>query len=183
LVVNELRALVEKLDVDTLAGKRDAALLCVGFAGAFRRSELVALEVGDLAFTNEGIKVHIRRSKVDQEGHGIFLGLPIGRTSATAATCPSATLRAWIQAAGITEGPVFRKVDRHGRVGTRALGGRAVAIIVQRTAAAAGVSGDFAAHSLRAGLATSAAQAGKSDRAIMTQGRWSGRAMVDRYVR
>lgn len=180
LVIGELRRLVDVLDNDTLSGKRDRALLAIGFAGAFRRSELVALEVSDVEFVQEGLKVTIRRSKTDQEGHGVTIGLPIGRN---AATCPVRTLRAWLDAAGITEGPLFRKIDRHGNVGARALAGRAVAIIVQRTAAEAGVSGDFAGHSLRSGLATSSAQAGKSDRAIMTQGRWSGRAMVDRYVR
>lgn len=181
LVIGELRRLVAELDDATLAGLRDRALLAVGFAGAFRRSELVALDVSDVAFAPEGLRVTIRRSKTDQEGHGVTIGLPHGRTPAT---CPVRTLRAWLDAAELTTGPLFRRVDRHQNVGRRALAGRAVARIVQRTAAAAGLDPkQYAGHSLRAGLATSAAQAGKTDRAIMTQGRWSGRAMVDRYVR
>jgi len=181
LVIGELRRLVDVLDDAALAGTRDRALLVVGFTGAFRRSELVALTVADVAFVQEGLRVTIRRSKTDQEGQGTVIGLPLGRTPAT---CPVRALRAWLEAAGITEGPIFRKVDRHGNVGARALAGRAVAIVVQRTAAAAGLDPKlYAGHSLRAGLATSAAQAGKADRAIMQMGRWSGRAMLDRYIR
>lgn len=181
LVIGELRRLVDVLDGDKLIGVRDRALLCVGFAGAFRRSELVALRVEDIEWVQEGLKVTVRKSKTDQESFGAVVALPVGRS---AATCPVRALEAWCKAAGIVEGPLFRKVDRHSNVGDKALGGRAVATVVQRTAAVAGLDPRlYAGHSLRAGLATTASRAGKTDRAIMQQGRWSGRAMVDRYVR
>jgi integrase len=91
-------------------------------------------------------------------------------------------LRAWLEDAGLEDGAVFRSVSRHGR-GAR-LSGRDVARVVQRTALCAGLDPSrYAGHSLRAGLATSAAKAGKRDRAMMKQGRWHSRAMVDRYVR
>ena len=179
--VDELRAMVAALDVDTLAGLRDRALLLLGFAGAFRRSELVALEVADLAFCGDGLTVTLRRSKVDQEGEGEAVGLPYG---AHAATCPVRTVRGWLDAAGIGDGPLFRSVDRHGNVGSQAMAGRSVALIVKRAAEGAGLDpAGFSGHSLRAGLATSAAQAGKSERTIMRQGRWRSVTTARRYIR
>lgn len=96
---------------DTLAGKRDRALLALGFAGAFRRSELVALDVADLSEHADGLRVRVRRSKTDQEGQGVEKAIPHGRFIR-----PVALLREWLNAAGITEGPLFRPVSRSGRV-------------------------------------------------------------------
>ncbi len=125
---------------DTLTGKRDRALLALGFAGAFRRSELVALDVSDLREDPEGLRVLVRRSKVDQEGAGFEKATPHGRFIR-----PVALLRDWLETAGITEGPIFRPVSRSGRVrmtmrGTNpaCLTTQAVADIVKRYATAAG---------------------------------------------
>ena len=96
---------------DTLTGKRDRALLALGFAGAFRRSELVALDVADLREDAEGLRVIVRRSKVDQEGQGFEKAIPHGRFIR-----PVALVREWLDAAGITEGPLFRPVSRSGNV-------------------------------------------------------------------
>jgi site-specific recombinase XerD len=184
-VVDELRAMVGALPgladgAPTLGALRDRALLVVGFAGAFRRSELVALDVADVTDTADGLVVTVRRSKTDQEGAGVRVGLPFGGNPAT---CPVRAVRAWLEAAGITTGALFRAVDRHGHVGER-LAGAEVARIVKRSAARAGLDASrYSGHSLRAGLATTAARAGKGDRAIMAQGRWTSRGMVDRYVR
>lgn len=96
---------------DTLAGLRDRALLLLGFAGAFRRSELVALTVADLIETQAGFRVMIRKSKTDQEGAGQEIAIPSGgKLRAVEA------VKAWLTASGITEGPVFRSVNRGGRV-------------------------------------------------------------------
>ena len=172
--------MVEALPVDA-RGLRDRALLVVGLAGGFRRSELVALEVADLAFTDDGLVVTVRRSKTDQEGEGATVGLPYGGNPDT---CPVRVLRAWLEAHGIESGPAFREVTRAGVVTERPASDRAVDRAVKRAAKAAGLDVDrLSAHSLRAGLATSAARAGKADRAIMRQGRWKSRTMVDRYVR
>ncbi len=179
IVLDELRAMVGTLD-ESMGAVRNRALLVVGFAGAFRRSELVALEVRDVDYTSDGLVITIRRSKTDQEGAGVTVGLPYGSDPAT---CPVRTLRAWLEASGITDGALFRAVGRHGGV-RGAMSGEAVARIVKRVAAAAGLDASrYSGHSLRAGLATSAAKAGKSDRAIMQQGRWSSRSMLDIYVR
>lgn len=164
----------------TIGALRDRVLLLVGFAGAFRRSELVAIEVEDLSFRPEGLVVCVRGSKTDQERAGAEVGLPFGNALET---CPVRTARAWLDAAQITSGPVLRAVDRHGNVG-EPLAAAEVARIVKRVAERAGLDpAAYSGHSLRAGLATSAASRGKPDRAIMAQGRWSSRAMVDRYVR
>ena len=92
-----------------MLGVRDRALLLVGFAGAFRRSELVSLNVRDLKFTNDGLTVTLRRSKTDQEGSGRKVGIPYGSSPET---CPVRSLRAWLEASGIESGPVFRPINR-----------------------------------------------------------------------
>jgi integrase len=119
-----------------------------------RRSELVALDVADLEFSAEGVRVTIRRSKTDQLGSGDTIGI----LSSGSPTCPVAALQRWIEAAGLVEGRVFRRVDRHGRVGL-SLSPEAVAIIVRRRAMMANLdaAAQWSGHSLRAGMATSAA--------------------------
>jgi integrase len=97
---------------DSLKGLCDRALLLLGFAGAFRRSELVALDVGDLEDTEDGIKITIRRSKTDQEGHGETIAIIRG-----GASCPVKAVKAWLLAAGINEGSLFRPVAKGGRLG------------------------------------------------------------------
>jgi integrase len=179
LLVEDLRLLIAALP-NTLIGKRDRAMMLVGFAGAFRRGELVGLTVADLFFADAGLIVRVRRSKTDQEGAGIMIGIPRG---ALEATCPVRALKAWLEAACVYDGSVFRAVDRHGKV-RGGLQARDAARILKRRVSAAGLDASrYSGHSLRAGLATSSAKAGKSDRSIMRQGRWSSRAMVDRYVR
>jgi integrase len=178
--VDVLRTMARALPV-TARGTRDRAILVVGMAAALRRSELAGLDVGDVAFVADGLEITIRRSKTDQDGRGAVVGVPHGSDPVT---CPVRTLRAWLDASVIAEGPVFRGIDRGGRVRSERLTGHAIARIVKRAASLAGLdSRVFSGHSLRAGLATSSAKAGKPDRAIMRQGRWTSRAMVDRYVR
>jgi len=180
LLVGQLKAALRDSREDLL-GLRDRALLLVGFAGAFRRSELVSLNVSDIAFTDDGLVVNLRRSKTDQLGEGRKVGIPFGSKPST---CPVRALRAWLEAAGIVEGPVFRSVDRHGKLGAVALSDRAVAIIVKRAAELAGLDPEaFAGHSLRAGLATSAAAAGASEHSIMSQTGHRSVQMVRRYIR
>jgi len=181
LVTPELRAVVGGLP-DTLAGKRDRALLLLGFAGAFRRSELVALNVEDLATVPEGLVALVRRSKTDQEGQGKRTGIPFGPD---AGLCPVRAVRAWLDVAGIREGSLFRAVTRDGRVLPWRLSGHSVACIVKRSLERAGFpSGDYSGHSLRAGLATSAARARVARHRIAVQGRWApGSAIVDTYIR
>jgi integrase len=158
---------------------RDRALLLVGFAAALRRSELVALTMDDVAVVPEGLRITIRRSKGDQEGEGQVIA--VGRTGT--ATCPVAALQAWVSAAGIETGRVFRAINRHGHLGLK-LSTNAVAEIVKCRAALVGLDAQvFAGHSMRAGFATAAAMAGVEERIIMRQTRHRSAATVRRYIR
>ncbi len=171
---------------DTLTGKRDRALLALGFAGAFRRSELVALDVADLREDPEGLRVLVRRSKVDQEGAGFEKATPHGRFIR-----PVALLRDWLDAAWIAEGPVFRPVSRSGRERAVAnlatpprLTTQAVSDIVKKYAAAAGLDAStFGAHSLRAGYITTAAERGADLARIMNQSGHRDTRTVVGYIR
>lgn len=159
---------------------RDRALLLLGFAGAFRRSELVGIDVADIEHVRQGLVVVLRRSKTDQEGRGRKIGIPYGR----ARWCPVSSLTDWLYHAGIEDGPIFRSVDRHGHVADQRLSGEAVSIIVKRRADAAGFDPwAYSGHSLRAGLATSAAMAGASTWIIRKQTGHASDAMLNRYIR
>lgn len=179
-LTNDIIAMVSNLP-DTLIGTRDRALLLIGFAGAFRRSELVALEVADLNASNgDGLIINLRRSKTDQEGRGRTVGIPFGTSPLT---CPVKALETWRALAGIDEGRIFRGVTRHGTVGN-SLTVRSVVRIVKQAAEGAGLDpADYAGHSLRSGFATSAAAAGASERSIMNQTGHKSLPMVRRYIR
>lgn len=176
----ELRAMVETLPRG-MVGHRDRALLTLGFAGGFRRVELVALQVSELNFVREGVECLVRRSKTDQEGAGLLKVIAYGSDPLT---CPVRALQDWLELAGIGEGPVFRRVDKSFRVGDRALTDRSVALIVKRASARVGLAVEcFAGHSLRAGFVTEAKKNGADDAAIMDQTGHKSLAMVQRYHR
>jgi integrase len=159
---------------------RDRALILIGFAGALRRSELVALDVDDVADdADDGLVLRIRRSRTDQEAEGETRGLPYGSHPAT---CPVRAWRGWVDASGIETGPVFRAVDRHGRMRTTRLSDRAVADMIKRRAAAVGLDGLFAGHSLRSGFATEGYAQGTPELAIMRHGRWKSPTVMRGYV-
>jgi site-specific recombinase XerD len=176
----DIRSLVATLDLDSLIGVRDRALLVVAFAGAFRRSELAALDVGDVVENGDGLLVTIRRSKTDQEAQGATIGLPYGSDPST---CPVRTLRAWLDAVAIEDGAIFRRVDRWGNVGAR-LTGRAAATVVQRTCERAGLDpARYGGHSLRAGLITSAIEGGASEYRTMAHSRHKSVHVFRGYIR
>jgi site-specific recombinase XerD len=149
-----MAAMVRRIPND-LAGKRDKALLLIGFAAALRRSELVALQVAAIERAAGGIFLTIGRSKTDQEGRGAVVPVPEGSKLK-----PVAALDAWLAASAINEGPVFRQISRTGRIG-EALTPQSVALIIKRRAEAAKLDPKlFAGHSLRAGFVTSALEGG-----------------------
>jgi site-specific recombinase XerD len=181
LTTNQLATMVASLDATSLRGKRDVAILLVGYAGAFRRSELVGLKMTDLERRGDGYVVHLGRTKTDQEGRGRMVGIPAFKGSPL---CPVAALDGWLSAAAITSGAVFRKVTRYQTVTTAALTPAAVALIVKRTATAAGIPAQrLAGHSLRAGHATTAASNGAPDRVIMRQTGHKSVDTLEGYIR
>jgi len=105
-LTEDIRAMVDTTDVGII-GIRDSALVLLGFSGAFRRSELVALDVADCAFGKDGLTVKLRRSKTDQDGLGRKIGIPYGTNPDT---CPVRTIQAWLDVAGITSGSLFRRL-------------------------------------------------------------------------
>ncbi len=160
---------------------RNRALLLVGCSGGFRRSELLAIDVADIVETKDGLELSLRRSKTDQEAAGAVVAVPYGSHPQT---CPVRSLCAWLTLSGISEGPLWREIDRHGNLGDERLHADSVARIIKRTCALAGLDpARYSGHSLRSGMATAAAAGGAPERAIMRQGRWTSRAMVDRYIR
>jgi integrase len=166
-----------------LKAARDKALLLIGFAGAFRRSELVALRCEDVTPYDNGIELLIRRSKTDQEGIGRTVFIPYAKGS----RCPVKALKSWLALAGITEGPLFRRVNRHDKVGSeQALTPQSVALVVKSSVrrmkgeeAAKAVAG----HSLRAGYCTEAAMVGLQPYQIREQTGHKSDVTLARYIR
>jgi integrase len=197
LMTVDLRRAVATLP-DTLAGRRDRALILVGFAAALRRSELAGLEVARrdggawIEERPDGLVIHLARSKTDQQAEGAEIGVPYGSNMET---CPVRSYRTWIEVARLKEGPAFRPIDRHGHIGPDAVTDRAVARIVQRTVEAAALAeghapeearrlaAAYAGHSLRSGLATSAAANDAPGHAIQRQLRHKRFDTTSGYIR
>lgn len=185
-VADDLRRAVAALPRSTI-GLRDRALLLVGFGAALRRSELAALTLEGpgsgpvrARLVGEGLEIWLDRAKGDQEGEGAVVAIP---ASPRPETCAVAALSAWLGHAGIEAGPVFRSVDRWGRVGG-ALSPQAIALIVKSAAERVGLDPDaFAGHSLRAGLATSAAANDAPAERIMEHMRHASFDTTQGYIR
>lgn len=177
----ELMVLVDQQK--PMKAARDKALLLIGFAGAFRRSELVGLRCEDVTHYDNGIELLLRRSKTDQEGIGRTVFIPYAKGS----RCPVKALKHWLELAGITEGFLFRRVNRYDKVvGGKALTPQSVALIVKASVrimkgeeAAKGVAG----HSLRAGYCTEAATVGLSPFMIREQTGHRSDVTLARYIR
>jgi site-specific recombinase XerD len=161
-----------------IKGLRDRALLLIGFAGAFRRSELVALNLEDLEESELGFKVTIRHSKTDQERAGQVIAIMRGSVA-----CPVAALKTWLEVAGIDGGPIFRSVKKGGALMGR-LPAQSVADIVKTYAERVGLDPAlFAGHSMRSGFLTSAAKRGASIFKMMDQSRHRSVETLRGYVR
>src|SRR5450631_3566977 len=153
LTTDRLEQAVKALGSD-LKGQRDRALLLLTFACALRRAEAAALDVADLRFDARGLVVTLRRSKTDQEGQGREIAVPF---VANGRLCAATHVRKWLDAANITEGPVFHTFNGGKKLTKNRIAPIDVARLEKRLTLAAGIEGDFAAHSLRAGFITSAA--------------------------
>ncbi len=167
-----------------LRGERDRALIMLGFAGAFRRSELVEIKIGDLSFGPQGLSVFLARSKADQLGEGTVVHVAANPLSAQ---CPVAALQAWLGSAGIEQGWVFRRITRDDAIGRQGLAAESVRLILRERAWEAGYRGAELAritpHSLRAGCITTLAQASVHERDIMKHSRHGSQAVMRSYIR
>ena len=183
LTLAVLRRLVATCDASA-RGRRDRALLLIGFAGALRRSELAALRVEDVVATQNGLRVRIRRSKTDKAGEGAELGLPRGRH---AETCPVRAFDAWQAVARRRAGPLFRRVSTGDTVGDAALHPDAVRRILLHRAGLAGLEMEggerLSAHALRVGFITEAYDKGVRDEDIMRHTRHRDLRTMRGYVR
>jgi integrase len=179
----EIRKLCRACGTD-LPGARDRALLLLGFAGALRRSELVALDVEHVTWMRNGLKLLIERSKTDPEGEGAEIAIPRGQADET---CPVAALRTWLELSEISTGPLFRKVNRGGSVERNRLSTDAVRQILLKRAVRAGLRGTLAEpvspHGLRAGFVTTAYRNGMPDEEIMGHTRHRSLTTMRSYVR
>jgi len=181
LLVNDLLKIAIRLERDgSLRALRDNALLQVGFCGAFRRSELVAIKVEHIRWNDHGIEILVPHSKTDQENRGQLCALPRGRTP----LCPVMALEKWMTAAKISDGFVFRTPGKNNTVREKPLTPGAISLILHRHAQASAIeyANDLSSHSLRRGLATSAATEGATLPAIMRQGRWKHVNTVIEYI-
>jgi integrase len=166
---------------NNLLGLRDRALILIGFAGAFRRSELCAMTVSDLCFSPSGLVINVPRSKADQEQAGEKVAIVPGEHKDT---CPIRALRQWLKAAKVTDGSVFRGVDRHGYISATGLHRDSIAAISKTAAMRAGMNAtNIAGHSVRAGMATQSALNGSSERAIAKTTRHRSQRVLRRYIR
>ncbi len=173
-----------------LQNARDRALLLLGFAGGFRRSELSSLRLGDIALTRRGVVVRLRSTKTDQFGKGREVAVPYTRN----AHCPVQALKRWLRlqqsqldqlraALSPTDIPLFASIDRHGHIRPGLSPASIGWILIRRMQAAGMQTAGFSAHSLRAGLVTSAAKAGVPIWAIQRQTGHRSDLTVQRYIR
>ena len=167
ILINDLKLIIKAIDKEKI---RDKALILIGFAGGFRRSELVNIYYDDVEFVNEGVKILIKRSKTDQSGEGIVKAIPYFDNKEF---CPVTTLKNYINEKflNISEGKVFEISDK------------SVALIIKKYAQKAGLdSSRYAGHSLRSGFATTAAEFGAEERNIMAMTGHKTTQMVRRYI-
>jgi len=171
LLINDLKIIInaiDQLEKTELKKIRNKTLILIGFSGGFRRSELVNVEIEDVEFVAEGVKIFIRRSKTDQSGEGMIKGIPYFENQQY---CPVLNLKKWLELSNLKSGKIFNISDK------------SVALIIKKYASLAGLDPNrYGGHSLRSGFATSAAEAGAEERNIMTMTGHKTTQMVRRYI-
>ncbi|HEY2476011.1 MAG TPA: site-specific integrase [Candidatus Cybelea sp.] len=180
VTIDNLRAMLLEVGANDLKAARDRAVILLGFAAALRRSEIAALRIEDLRFERRGLILTIRRSKTDQEGSGAEIAVPYVPNKTL---CAVRAVKAWLEAAGITSGPLFRSFNLQRQMLASPIGGRDVANLVKKLSSKARLEGDYSGHSLRAGFATSAAAAKASLDAIARTTRHKSLSVLMTYIR
>jgi len=170
LLINDLKITIDVINKDKNEKRKakNKALILIGFAGGFRRSELVDIMYEDIDFVTEGVKIFIKRSKTDQSGEGMTKGIPYFSNTDY---CPVVSLKNWLEKSEIKSGKIFDMSDR------------SVALTLKKYTAIAGLdSNKYSGHSLRSGFATSAAELGAEERSIMAMTGHKTTQMVRRYI-
>ena len=170
LLINDLKLIINKINEEKNEIKKlkNKSLILIGFAGGFRRSELVSIKYDDVDFVTEGVKIFIKRSKTDQTGEGMTKAIPYFENPSY---CPVIALKQWIEFTGIKSGKIFNISDK------------SVALIIKKYALLAGLDyTKYAGHSLRSGFATSTAEIGADERSIMAMTGHKTTQMVRRYI-
>ena len=166
ILINDLKLIIKAIDEEKI---RDKALILLGFAGGFRRSELVSIEYEDLEFVSEGVKIFVRRSKTDQSGEGMTKAIPYFGNSEY---CPVVSIQKWLEESKVKSGKIFEMSDKN------------VALIIKKYTALAGLDHKkYSGHSLRSGFATSTAELGAEERSIMAMTGHKTTQMVRRYIK
>src|SRR6056300_1770306 len=184
LLINGLKKVINVIDKgknEEIKKLRDRSIILIGFAGGFRRNEIVSLDYEDLDFVQEGLKINLRRSKTDQYGEGSVKGLPYFDNSQY---CTVVSIRKWIEVSKINSGPLFRRFIKGSKLSDNRLSDQTVALLIKNNLKIAGIeSRDYSGHSLRSGFATSAAQSGAEERNIMAMTGHKSTEMVRRYIK
>ncbi|MDC0628536.1 tyrosine-type recombinase/integrase [Pelagibacteraceae bacterium] len=184
ILINELKKLIDVINeqkIEDIKKLRDKSIILIGFSGGFRRNEIVSLNIEDLDFVFEGLKITVRKSKTDQFGEGLIKGIPHFDNKLY---CPVTTVRRWLNVSKIKEGPLFRRFSKGSKLSENRLTDQTVALIIKEYLNLAGInSSNYSGHSLRSGFATSAAEAGAEERSIMQMTGHKSTEMVRRYIK
>jgi site-specific recombinase XerD len=184
LLINDLKILIDVINKENdpdIKKLRNKALLIIGFSGGFRRNEIVSLDIEDVEFVFEGVKITVKRSKTDQYGEGMVKAIPHFNNSLY---CPVVSIKNWLNISKITSGPLFRRFSKGSNLTENRLTDQTVALLIKQYLDLAGIeSKNYSGHSLRSGFATSAAEAGAEERTIMTMTGHKSTEMVRRYIK
>ncbi len=186
ILINHLKLIIDEIDKDTydetgIRKLRDKTIILLGFAGGFRRIELISIDYEDLEFVAEGVKIFIRKSKTDQFGEGMIKGLPYFTNQQY---CPVWHLKKWLEISEIKSGPIFRRFFKGLNLGKNRLTDQSVALFLKKYLSNAGIENqDYSGHSLRSGFATVSAEAGADERSIMAMTGHKTTQMVRRYIK
>ena len=184
LLINNIKQIIDVINKEKepdIKKLRNKALLLIGFSGGFRRNEIVSLDLEDLEFVFEGVKVTVKKSKTDQFGEGMIKGIPHFENSLY---CPVTSLKRWINFAKIKKGPIFVKFSKGPKITKQRLTDQSVALIIKEYLLKAGIDNkNYSGHSLRSGFATSAAESGAEERSIMAMTGHKSSDMVRRYIK
>ena len=184
LLINNLKQIIKVIDQENyeeIKKIRDKTIILIGFSGGFRRNEIVSLDIDDLDFVNEGVRINLKRSKSDQFGEGSLKALPYFESSQY---CPVKSLLNWIEISKIKSGPLFRRFIKGSKLSEKRLTDQTVALIVKEYLKLGGIDNrNYSGHSLRSGFATSAAESGAEERSIMAMTGHKTTGMVRRYIK